>query len=49
MMQPLCFTGSTVGGRSMLRISGVRPSAVERSASKAAGLQLGEQNTSKNI
>lgn len=42
MRQPLCFTGSAVGGRPLLRISGVRPSAVEQSASEAAELQLGE-------
>lgn len=47
--QPLCFTGGPLGGRSVLRISGVRPSAVEQSASKAAGLQLGEQKTAKSI
>lgn len=43
------FTGSTAGGGSMPGISGVRPQTVEQSASKAAGLQLSEQNTFKNI
>lgn len=48
--QPLCPTGSAVGGRPLLRISGVWPSAVEQSTAKAAKLQLGEQKrASKNL
>lgn len=36
------LSGSEVGGRPVLGVSGVRPSALEQSASEAAGLQLGE-------
>jgi len=43
---PFVLVGGAVGGRPVLGVSGVRPSAVEQSASEAAGLQLGERKYS---
>lgn len=41
-LQTFVLSGGAVGGRPVLGVSGVRPSAVEQSAAEAAGLQLGE-------
>lgn len=39
---PFVFSGGAVGGRPLSGVPSVRPSAVEQSASEAAGLQLGQ-------
>lgn len=46
---PFVLSGGEAGGRSVLGVSGVRPSAVEQSASEAAGLQLGERTCTRKI
>ncbi len=43
------LSGGAVGGRLVFGVSGVRPSAMEQSASEAAGLQLGEGTSTKTL